>query len=38
MEMDRLIAAADERGLRVLLDWVPNHTSLVTGWNLGSAR
>jgi alpha-glucosidase len=26
-DADRLIAACHERGLRVLLDWIPNHTS-----------
>ncbi len=31
-DMDRLIAAADERGIRVLLDLVPNHTSDQHPW------
>jgi alpha-glucosidase len=35
-DMDRLIAAAHERGLRVLLDWVPNHTSDQHPWFLAS--
>src|SRR5215218_979395 len=35
-DMDRLIAAAHERGLRVPLDWVPNHTSDQHPWFLAS--
>ena len=35
-DMDRLIAAAHERGIRVLLDWVPNHTSDCHPWFLES--
>lgn len=31
-DMDALIAAAHERGLKVLLDWVPNHTSDQHPW------
>ena len=35
-DFDRLLADAHDRGLRVLLDWVPNHTSDQHPWFLES--
>lgn len=37
-EMDALVGEAHERGLRVVLDWVPNHTSDVHPWFLAARR
>jgi alpha-glucosidase len=36
-DMDALISAAGERGMRVLLDLVPNHTSTEHSWFIESA-
>jgi hypothetical protein len=37
-DFDALLKAAHERGLRVLVDWVPNHTSDRHAWFQGSGR
>ena len=37
-DVDAFVAGAHERGIRVLLDWVPNHTSDLHPWFLESRR
>src|SRR5262249_33838216 len=37
-DLDRVVAEAHERGLRVLLDWVPNHPSDEHPWFRASRR
>lgn len=37
-DLDELLAAAHRRGMRVLLDWVPNHTSDQHPWFIESRR
>ncbi|HEX3291348.1 MAG TPA: alpha-amylase family glycosyl hydrolase, partial [Gaiella sp.] len=37
-DVDRLVEEAHGRGMRVLLDWVPNHTSSLHPWFLESRR
>jgi len=36
-DFDRLLAAAHERALAVIIDWVPNHTSDQHAWFLASS-
>jgi len=37
-DMDELIAALHDRGMKLLLDWVPNHTSIEHPWFESSRR
>lgn len=37
-DVDRLLLAAHQRGMRVIFDWVPNHVSAQHPWFMASAR
>jgi glycosidase len=35
-DFDRLLAACHRAGIRLILDWVPNHTSIEHPWFVDS--